>query len=397
MSFELLDEVLGSSSGLGFSREDSEEKDLYAYTDTLVENAMMEYLRDTVMNRDDIDSDEKISQLSLIESTTLDEKHLTNFMEGVIHPAFMLSGGMDTSKKINLSIPIYEMVGAISESNDRDSLREELYEIAEKYEFDEEELKEAVDYADSVIDAYGVDGIYLMTEAAVALATVAFNEGDVILETKANADILQQDIATQRAPVVQKRLAKEAKRLKSHGEKALSLADKAKKNADLEQIRQLKMKIKKYRNSPGVEETELKALEKALADSKELFNKTWGTFFGNLKKSAMKHWESVKLHGRAAMEHMGEHKGAYIAGAIGVAGLTAIGATIAIMKRKCAGLHGEEKSRCKVAAYNEGIKEAHKKLAECKESHNPEKCKEKINRIIEKYEAKKHHHTHAHA
>ncbi|MCK5019533.1 MAG: hypothetical protein KAS32_20910 [Candidatus Peribacteraceae bacterium] len=113
MSFELLDTILESSNAKEAEVEApfvAEDADVYGGLDSLVEDAMRDSLRFTVMESA-VDSDTKIEHLGVVEGVAFTQEQMLAYMGNSIHPVLEMSGvlGEDVEETTPVHPAIYEL------------------------------------------------------------------------------------------------------------------------------------------------------------------------------------------------------------------------------------------------------------------------------------------------
>ena len=241
--FELLDAILNEgTANVQDTDEYVTESDsaLYANIDQLVEGAMRETLRNTILESA-IDDSTKLNHIEVIESANFSDEQVLSFMESTINPILDVAGFLDESHDLGgidpiaVSAPVYEaalaihlnsmdelseavlaseLVEAASEldgsdqeefinenfgmvsTGDSNSLYKQIFESAgsetdvlqdafahifEKYEMDETEAEMVVSEAVEFLETYGVENLQLdmgfIAEAVVEYNALAESNG----------------------------------------------------------------------------------------------------------------------------------------------------------------------------------------------------------------------------
>ncbi|MCK5015819.1 MAG: hypothetical protein KAS32_02005, partial [Candidatus Peribacteraceae bacterium] len=139
MSFELLDTILESSIAKEAEVETpfvAEDADIYGGLDSLVEDAMRDSLRFTVMESA-IDSDTKIEHLGLVESAAFTQDQMLKFMEDSIHPVLEMAGvfeeGVEDAFSVHPAIYELALTLALNESDALPNVETIYMEAAEAF------------------------------------------------------------------------------------------------------------------------------------------------------------------------------------------------------------------------------------------------------------------------
>lgn len=439
MNFELLDSILEGAQDIDNldaattpdnpeEIEKSKENEIYSDVDTMVEAAMHEALRNTIMEST-VNPATKLQHIMITESTDFTEDQMEKFMHETIHPILtfcgMLQEGIDYNKAVTTNFATYALVNVLEDADngvhaedspeydeltnevlnkegevDEKSLGEALVGVFEAFNISESDretmLEEAIELRNSGVkvlpnldEVAGYVFAYNLSNTNMPLTDLAESYGLFCLEEDLKSAV---DIATKGIGKVEEKLKTETDPEKKKGLmmrlKALKqrIAD-AKKKWQEKRVKAAELKKRPEgwhmgKKPEGAGATKLVHPRKPWtmgqkADDKatELVHAGKGGRVRQLVSKAKAKWGALSKGKKAGV----------IAGLAAAAIATAAAIAYRKKKDKCSGLEGDAKANCQKQAVQAAIAAIKSQASKC---GSDEKCKAKAQKQIDKWKAR---------